>query len=57
MDYVTSVAVLDGLQQLVNILPHELSLKSIAAFFKNFEQIFLQVFKHKVESVRPIDEF
>lgn len=57
MDNVASVAVFDGLQELINILSDKLWLESIAALFENFEQIFLQVFKHKVEAVRPIDEF
>lgn len=51
MDNVASVAVFDGFEELVNILADELRLESIAALFKNFEQIFFQVFKHKVESV------
>ena len=54
MDHIFAMAVLDSLQQLVNVVAYLIKLDSIRVFFEDFKQVFLKVLEDQVEAVAPI---
>lgn len=53
MDHVPPVAILNGLEQLVNEVADGLELNAVRVLLEHFEQVLLQVFKHQVQTVHP----
>ena len=54
MDHIFAMAVLDSLQQLVDVVAYLVKLDSIRVFFEDFQQVFLKVLEDQVEAVAPI---
>ena len=54
MDHIFAMAVLDSLQQLVDVVAYLIKLDSIRVFFEDFKQVFLKVLEDQVEAVAPI---
>ena len=48
MDNVIAMAVLDGLQKLVDEAAHLVQLDSIRILFQHFEQVFVEVLEYQV---------
>ena len=46
VDHVFAMAVLDGFQQLVNVLTDEVQLDTVRVLFQDFKQVFLKVLEH-----------
>ena len=43
MDHIVAVAVLDGLQELVDIVAHVIQLQTVGVLLKDFKEVLLQV--------------
>ena len=54
MDDVLAVAVLDRLQQLVDVLADEVELDAVGVLLEDLEQILLQVLEDEVQAVASV---
>ena len=56
MDDVLAVAVLDSLQQLVDVLADEVELDAVGVLLEDLEQVLLQVLKDEVQAVASVTQ-
>lgn len=53
MDDVLTVAVLDSLEQLVNVVADLIELDSIRVLLENLKQVFIEILEDQIQTVAP----
>ena len=53
MDDIVAMAILDGLQQLVDVMAHLVQFNSVWVLLQDFQEVLVQVLKDQVQTVAP----
>ena len=53
VDYILAMAVLDGLEQLIDVLADQYLIDTVRVLLEDLEQVLLEVLKDQIQAVAP----